>query len=156
MMKLSLSCKESCPHSLSKNSCHRSLSGGCHPTWWKLPSKNWLQSPPKTSSRLFAWKHSQKFDPKPQHTSNPLQAPPARIFSSSSPPAGLQVAKGGGTSILVPFNHLPTSCTAFYQLAPLPFHSFYSSEWALESSLYSLSRSPVCPGSLSAHLSLSL
>ena len=103
--------------SLSKNLCHGPLSGGCHPTWWKLPSKNWPQSPPKTSSRLFAWKHSQKFDPKPQHTSNPLQAPPARIFSSSLPPcwlAGWQ--RVGGPPSLYPLIPSP----------PPVLHSFHS------------------------------
>ena len=38
----------------------------------------------------------QKFSHRPQHTSNPLQAPPARLFTSSPPPAGLQVGKGWG------------------------------------------------------------
>ena len=64
-------------------------------------------------NRLHVWKRNQNFSHRPQHSSNPLQAPPARLFTSSPPPcwlAGWQ--RVGGTSILglVPFNLLPTSC----------------------------------------------
>ena len=38
-------------------------------------------------NRLLVWKQkSQKVNPKPQHSSNPLQAPPARLLTSSPPP----------------------------------------------------------------------
>ena len=145
MIRLSLSCKESRPHSLSKNVLPPAiiLRMSMSSNLMKALLPELLQLPLKSSSRLFAWKHSQKFYLKPQHTSNPLQAPPARIFSSSPPPcwlAGWQ--RGGGTSILVPFNPLPTSCTAFCPHAHLPSHSFYSSKLAPESSQYLLFPSP--------------
>ena len=66
------------------------------------------------------------------------------------------MAKGGGTSIQVPFNLLLTSCIAFCPHAFDPSHSFCSSKLAPESSQYLLFPSPVCRGNLSAHLSLSL
>ena len=56
-------------------------------------AKNWSrQAQPLPSSqvnenRLLVWKQkSQKVNPKPQHSSNPLQAPPARLLTSSPPP----------------------------------------------------------------------
>ena len=59
-------------------------------------AKNWSrQAQPLPSSqvnenRLLVWKQkSQKVNPKPQHSSNPLQAPPARLLTSSPPPCWL-------------------------------------------------------------------
>ena len=89
-----------------------------------------------------------------------LQPPPGStcqdILLLSAPLLACRMAKGGGTSILVPFNPLPTSCTAFCPHAHHPSHSFCSSKLAPESSQYLLFLSPVCRGNLSAHLSLSL
>ena len=59
-----------------------------------------------------------------------LQPPPGStcqdILLLSAPLLACRMAKGGGTSILVPFNPLPTSCIAFSPHAHLPSHSFCS------------------------------
>ena len=74
----------------------------------------------------------------------------------SAPLLACRLAKGGGTSILVPFNPLPPSDIAFYPLSPLPSHSDDSSKLPLESFQCSLFLSLVCPGSFRVHRSLSL
>ena len=76
----------------------------------KFPFQKWLatghnqedviqldeSSPPRIGSsshpkppQTLCLKAFTKIRPKPQHTSNPLQAPPARLFTSSSPPCWL-------------------------------------------------------------------
>ena len=50
-----------------------------------------------------------------------LQPPPGSscqaVHLLFAPLLACRLVKGGGTSILVPFNPLPTSCTAFYLLS---------------------------------------
>ena len=88
-----------------------------------------------------------------------LQPPPGSSCQAVdllfAPLLACRVAKGGGTSILVPFNPLPTSCIAFFPLSPLPSHSVCSSKLPPESFQCLLFLSPVCPGSLCVSLSLS-
>ena len=83
--------------------------------------------------------------PTPSRLLLPGISPPLR------PLLTFRLAKGGGTSILVPFNLLPTSDIAFCRLSHPPSHSCDSSKSAPGSSRCSLSPSPVCPGSLNAH-----
>ena len=162
MTKLSLSCKN-----LPGD---RPLSEGCHPALLqeqapvakftsnfhfpqtregptRPPSRGGLPSSPCPSFQKF---------PK---TPALLQPPPGSscqdILLLFAPLLACRIAKGGGTSFLVPFNLLPTSYIAFYQLSPFPSRSVCSSKLHPESFQCSPVLSPVCPGSLCVHQSLS-
>ena len=78
------------PHSLSKNSLPpaiiRRMSSNLMKAPLQEPTPVASQNPPPDSLLESIHKN---FNPKPQHTSNPLQAPPARILSSSPPPCWL-------------------------------------------------------------------
>ena len=92
--------------------------------------------------------HSKNSSTAPAH----LQPPPGSscqdILLLFAPLLACRLVKGGGTSFLFPFNHHPTSCTAFSQVSLLQAHFVCSSKLVPESFRYSLFPSPVCPGCL--------
>ena len=111
---------------------------------------------PKPPQTLCLKAFTKNLPKAPAHHQLPLGSTCQDILVLFAPLLACRMAKGGGTSILVPFNLLLTSCIAFCPHAFDPSHSFCSSKLASESSQYLLFPSPVCRGNLSAHLSLSL
>ena len=94
--------------------------------------REWLRIRPKPPLDSLLESIHKKFTQSP--STPPLGSTCQDILVLFAPLLACRMAKGGRTSILVPFNLLLTSCIAFCPHAFDPSHSFCSSKLAPESS----------------------